>query len=219
MSTYILTSMFPNGFNDKISELFQQKIVKRNRFAFVASEFEKTHEKTDHYFRFFLNLFEEKGIRFDESYVVDGRMTAAEAQSAVAEADVVWLSGGDTPTQFAYFQKYGIDMVIKQHQGIIIGMSAGSINLTKTVICTLSCGHNKQEIYEGLGCVDISVEPHFVRDKVSDEVLELSKEYVIYGLCDDSVIVCTDGKIEFWGEVYKISNGVDWLVNCALGKE
>lgn len=36
MSTYILTSMFPNGFNDKIAELFQQKIDKRNKFAFVS---------------------------------------------------------------------------------------------------------------------------------------------------------------------------------------
>ena len=82
------TALFErNGFNDEAAELFQQKIIKRNRFAFVASEFEKIHEKTDHYFRFFLNMFEEKGIHFDESYVVDGRMTALEAQEAVAKAD------------------------------------------------------------------------------------------------------------------------------------
>lgn len=41
MSTYILTSMFPNGFDDKTTELFQKIIIKRNKFAFVASEFEK----------------------------------------------------------------------------------------------------------------------------------------------------------------------------------
>jgi len=213
MSTYILTSMFPNGFNDEAAELFQQKIIKRNRFAFVASEFEKIHEKTDHYFRFFLNMFEEKGIHFDESYVVDGRMTALEAQEAVAKADVVWLSGGDTPTQFGYFKKYGLDSVIKEHEGIIIGMSAGTLNLTRTVICTLSCGHYKQEIYEGLGCVDISIEPHFVRDEVSDEVLELSKKYVIYGLCDDGIIVFEDGETQFIGEVYKISNVMVELIH------
>ena len=52
MSTYILTSMFPNGFQDKVSEMFRQKITRRSRFAFVASEFEKEHEKTDDYFRY-----------------------------------------------------------------------------------------------------------------------------------------------------------------------
>lgn len=134
-------------------------------------------------------------------------MTAEEAQKAVAEADVVWLSGGDTPTQFKYFQEYGLDSIIKQHNGVIIGMSAGSINLAKTCICTLSCEHYRQEIYEGLGCVDISVEPHFVRDPVSEELLELSKEYVIYGLCDNGMIVCQNGACEYVGEVYRLSHG------------
>lgn len=207
MSTYILTSMFPNGFNGITTEVFQQKINKRGKFAFVASEFEKMHEKTDHYFRFFLNMFETVGIHFENAYVVDGRMSADEAQKAVAEADVVWLSGGDTPTQFRYLQKYSLDTVIRQFDGVIIGMSAGSINLAKTAICTLNCGHSKQEIYEGLGCVDISVEPHFIRGKMSDELIHLSEQYIMYGLCDDSIIVCSDEKIDFYGEIYKLSAG------------
>ena len=100
MSTYILTSMFPNGFNEQIAEIFRQKISKRKKFAFVASEFEKIHEKTDRYFHYFLKMFEEADIHFEEAYVVDGRMSASEAQKGVIEADVIWLSGGDTPTQF-----------------------------------------------------------------------------------------------------------------------
>ena len=207
MSTYILTSMFNNGFNSQAAEVFQKKISKRNKFAFVASEFEKIHEKTDKYFHFFLNMFEEADIHFEEAYVIDGRMSADEAQKRVAEADVIWLSGGDTPTQFGYFQKYSLDTVIKQHDGIIIGMSAGSINMAKTSICTLSCGHFKQEIYNGLACVDISVEPHFIREEVSDELIDLSKKYTIYGLCDESFIVCSGETIEFYGEIYILSQG------------
>ena len=152
-------------------------------------------------------MFEEKGIHFEKAYVVDGRMTAEEAQNAVAEADVVWLSGGDTPTQFRYFGEYGLDKVIKQHKGVIIGMSAGSINLAETAICTLTCEHYKQEIYKGLGCVNISVEPHFTINEVSNELIELSKKYMIYGLCDDSIIVCLDGEVEFLGEIYILNNG------------
>lgn len=207
MSTYILTSMFNNGFNSQAAEVFQKKISKRNKFAFVASEFEKIHEKTDKYFHFFLNMFEEADIHFEEAYVIDGRMSADEAQKRVAEADVIWLSGGDTPTQFGYFQKYSLDTVIKQHDGIIIGMSAGSINMAKTSICTLSCGHFKQEIYNGLACVDISVEPHFIRNEVSDELIDLSKKYTIYGLCDESFIACSGETIEFYGEIYKLRQG------------
>ena len=207
MSTYVLTSMFNNGFNPQAAEVFRKKINKRNKFAFVASEFEKIHEKTDKYFHFFLNMFEEADIHFEEAYVIDGRMSADEAQKRLAEADVIWLSGGDTPTQFRYFQEYGLDTVIKQHDGIIIGMSAGSINMAKTSICTLSCGHFKQEIYNGLACVDISVEPHFILNKVSDELMDLSKKHTIYGLCDESFIVCSGETIEFYGEIYKLSHG------------
>ena len=208
MSTYIFTSMFPDGFHAQAAEVFREKISKRDKFAFVASEFGMLHEKTDKYFRLFLDMFEGIGIHFEEAYVVDGRMSAEAAQRAVSEADVVWLSGGDTSTQFGYFQKYGLVDVLKAHDGVIIGMSAGSINMAKTAICTLSCGHHKQEIYSGLGCADISVEPHFVREKVSEELLALSEEYTIYGLCDEGLIVCSGETVEFYGEVYRLSKGV-----------
>ena len=208
MNTYILTSMFHDGFSAQTAEVLRKKISKRNKFAFVASEFEKGHEKTDKYFRFFVNMFEEADIHFKEAYVIDGRMNMDEAQKKVAEADVIWLSGGDTPTQFRYFQEYGLDTVIKRHDGVIIGMSAGSINMAKTSICTLSCGHYKQEIYDGLACVDISVEPHFVSGEVSEELMELSIRHTIYGLCDDSFIICSGKTIEFYGEIYKLSNRI-----------
>lgn len=207
MSTYILTGMFPKGFEGEAAERFQQLITKKNKFAFVASDFEKAPEKTDEYFRLFLYMFGDIDIHFDQSYVVDGRMTAEEAQKAVAEADVVWLSGGDAPTQFRYLQEYGLTEVIKKHRGVIIGMSAGSINLAKTAVCTSACGHGKQEIYAGIGCVKMSVEPHFMPGNISDELLELSKRHEIYGLCDNSVIVCTKGKTEYCGQIYKIKNG------------
>ena len=207
MSTYILTSMFPNGLQH-VSEVFRSQIDKRDKFVFVASEFEKLHEKTDKYFEFFLNMFKEIGICFEESCVVDGRMSMIEAQQKVSEADVIWLSGGDTFAQIAYLQKYGLKKVINEFDGVIIGMSAGSINMAKTSICTLSCGHQKQEIYSGLGCVDISVEPHFIRNSVSNELIEISQKHTLYGLCDDGVIVCSGNTVKCYGEVHKLYNGI-----------
>lgn len=207
MSTYILASMFPNGFPVEIAKSLQQIITKRNAFAFVASEFEKMQEVTDEYFAYFINMFHEQGIHFEKEYVVDGRITFKQAQEAVEKADVIWLSGGNTPVEFKYLKKYGLDKVIKQHQGVIIGLSAGAINMAETAICTLSCQHEKQEVYSGLGCVDISVEPHFVRNQITDEVINLSKNYTMYGLCDNGMIVCKDNKKYFFGEVYKIENG------------
>lgn len=207
MATYILTSMFPNGFNQEVAEQLQKTITQRGNFAFVASEFNKLHEKTDKYFALFLNMFSEINIVFENAYVVDGRMEKEEAQKAVSKADVVWLSGGDTPVQYGYLQEYGLDTILKEHQGVIIGMSAGSINMAELAICTLSCGHAKQQIYQGIGCVDISVEPHFIPEKVSEELLELSQKYVIYGLCDDAIIVVKKKEVTFCGDVYELWEG------------
>ena len=44
MSIYILTSWFPNGFNNEIAQLMKKFIKRRTKFAFIASEFEKNHE-------------------------------------------------------------------------------------------------------------------------------------------------------------------------------
>ena len=53
MSTYVLTSMFPDGIHGKNRELFQTLVTQRKSFAFVASEFEKDHGTTDCYFHLF----------------------------------------------------------------------------------------------------------------------------------------------------------------------
>ena len=45
MSTYILTSMFPNGFEEQTAEILRVKIDKRKKFVFIASEFQKNHER------------------------------------------------------------------------------------------------------------------------------------------------------------------------------
>ncbi len=50
--------------------------VRRNKSAFVASEFEVQHEIKDNYFKYFLNMLREQNIYFEQSYVVDGRMLA-----------------------------------------------------------------------------------------------------------------------------------------------
>ncbi len=200
--------MFSNGFECEIARELKRLISKRKRFAFVASDFNEDHSKTDKYFFHFLKMFEKIGVCFEDSYVIDGRMAVDKAQHAIRTADVIWLAGGDSPTQFGYLKEYGLVKIIQEHSGVVIGMSAGAINLAKRSICTVSSGHFFQSIYDGLGCVDISVEPHFNAVKTSNELLELSCKYLIYGLCDESMIVFEDEKVEFFGNVYTLRNGI-----------
>ena len=200
----ILTSGFPNGFPDDFKGLLKAYIQTGMKFAFVASEFENLHDKTDWYCRHFLDMFSDTGITYSRADIIDGRMSGETAQDTVRNADMVWLAGGDTPKQYAYLEAYGLTSCIREHKGVIIGMSAGSINMAKTAVCTVNCGHDELYIYEALGLVDFSVEPHLKKDAVSEELLGLSEEYPLYGICDESAILCTADTTLCIGDVFLI---------------
>jgi len=206
MMVKILTSGFTNGFTDDFNKLLKNYIKTGMNFVFVASEFENIHEKTDWYCNHFLKMFSDCGITFGKVEVVDSRMSRETAQDTVKNADVLWLSGGDTPIQFGYLESYGLIQYIREQKNVIIGMSAGSINMAKTAICTLTCQHNKLEIYEALGLVEFSVEPHLDKDNITEELLVLSEKYPLYGICEDSAIICTEAKTSYIGDVFLIDN-------------
>lgn len=200
----ILTSGFPNGFPDDFSRLLKTYIKASKKFVFVASEFDIIYEKTDWYCNHFLKMFSDCGITFESVTVIDSRISRETAQDTVKNADVIWLAGGDTPTQFSYLESYGLVPCIREQKGVIIGMSAGSINMAKTAVCTLTCEHDELKIYEALGLVEFSVEPHLNKENISDELLFLSEKYPLYGICDDSAIICTEDNTLFIGDIFII---------------
>lgn len=208
MQTCILTSMFPKGFPDWFVKQLEKRIVKRENLVMVASEFEKQHDMTDYYSKMFIDMFCDAGIAFEHVHIVDSRMTKEEMKDVIQSADVLWLSGGDTPVQYDYFKKYELIPVIQSYEGIVIGMSAGAINMGKTAVCSLTCQHEEQTIYEGLGLVDISVEPHLDGENISQELLELSKHYLIYGMCDDSIIISENNDLTYFGYIFLIEDGI-----------
>jgi dipeptidase E len=202
----ILTSGFSKGFPDDFNRLLMTYIKTGMNFAFVASEFENIHEKNDWYCNHILKMFSDCSIIFGCVDVIDSRMSKETAQDTVRNADVLWLAGGDTPTQFAYLEAYGLIPYIKEQNGVIIGMSAGSINMTKMAVCTVTCKHNSLEIYEALGLVEFSIEPHLDKENITDELLVVSEKYPLYGICDDSAIICTEDSTSYIGDVFLIDN-------------
>lgn len=202
----ILTSGFTNGFTDDFINYLKKYIKIGMSFAFIASEFENIYEKNDWYCKYYLKMFSDCGITFSSIDIIDARMSVKTAQEVVKNADVLWLAGGDTPTQFRYFKSYGLIPYIREQKGVIIGMSAGSINMTKTAICTVTCKHKKLEIYEAMGLVNFSIEPHLDKNNITEELLVLSEKYPLYGICDNGAIICTEDDTFYIGEVLLIDN-------------
>lgn len=206
MAIRILTSHFDNGFPQDYSERLKSIIDNRDKFVFVASEFYGDPVKTDRYFHLFLNMFSEVGITFVNACVVDGRMSKEQAQKEIVSADVIWLAGGDTVAQYRYFKAFEIIPHIKNTDAVVIGMSAGAINMAKTAICSIASGHESQAVYNALNLVNISIEPHFDPNNISQELLSLSKKYPLVGLCDNSIIIEEEGKYELFGKIFWIEN-------------
>ena len=216
--TYILASMYEGSFDRKTVEMLRRVIKKRNRFAIIASYFE-SYELTDKFANIFYNKFVEAGLGFEQMAVVDGRMSYDEAQKTVQEADMVWISGGDTPTEFRSICEYGLDKVLREHKGVLMGVSAGTLNLGKTVLCPKSNGYDHEQIYEGLGCVDITVFSHYNMGEIAEDKLKLSNTYDFYYMTDDSYILCAGDKKEFYGNIYYISKGQKEAICLDLERE
>lgn len=203
MGKAILTSGFPSGFTTEFIQCVKDNCRQNCSFVFVSSDF-TVHATTDHYARQFVELFNNNDIQFREVHVIDNRITKEIAAQFIKEADLIWITGGDTLKQIASIKEYNLISVLQNHQGLIIGMSAGSINMAKRVVLPKDIYDNipTLSIYDGIGLVDINIEPHL--DSASEEHLkdieEACQYTTIYGLYDNSFITIIDGKMELYGQ-------------------
>lgn len=206
MKINFVTSGFPNGFTDEFIHELKKHLTSTENFVFIASDFSR-HPITRHYLERFLTHFQHKAITFQNSYIVDFELLPEEAKKRIAEADVVWLSGGPTITQITHINDYGLVEALQNRSGITIGMSAGSINMAKQVVLARDINDNVPElsIYDGIGLVDVHIEPHL--NEASEEhirdIEEAALHAPIYGLYDESFIVDADGDITVFGD-YKL---------------
>ncbi len=203
MSVNFLTSAFDGGISQEFVEQIHFHCTRREKFVFVASDF-SDHEKAEKYCRVILRLFEEKGVSFSSCSVVDLQLSPSQARQEAASADVVWLSGGDTLKQMDYIRKYGLASVLRERNGLTIGMSAGSINMARRVVLARDKSDNIPElsVYDGIGLVDYNVEPHANQASPEhwEEIMEASQLAPIYCLWDHSFLLEQDGKLRVFGK-------------------
>lgn len=134
-------------------------------------------------------MFNEHGIDFNEVKVIDSRITEYEA-ALINDAAIVFISGGDTLKLIRYLKDYNLVALLRVRDGITIGMSAGVINMAERVVLPQDLNDNIPElsIYEGIGLVQINIEPHinYMTDEHMVDIQEAREVAPIIGLSDDS---------------------------------
>ena len=147
--------------------------------------------------------------------------TADFSFEALRSYDVVFLGGGHVPTQNAFFRRIALREKMAQFEGLVIGISAGTMNSADVVYAQPelegeSIDPNYERFIPGLNLTKINVLPHYqmIKDSVLDgkRVFEditysdsMGREF--YALVDGTYILCENGVETIWGEAYRIADG------------
>ena len=200
-----------NGIVDQIKE----RINENNTILYMASNPENSKE-IDSYASLFFEGLALSGINFSEYLILDNR-TKDNAKEYIKKANVIFLSGGDTYIENDFFKQVHLKELLKNFDGIIIGQSAGSINMAEFVYNSPEEKEESEPIYfEGLGLSNINIEPHFILDTTEfnemqlyqrKHLLEESNKRPIYALCDGSHILETNKSITVYGKAFLIKDG------------
>ena len=203
--------------NDFIENL-KAALPPRPRALFICADPEN-HGETDAFARDIGAAIVEAGIPISRSAVLDGR-NEEEAQLLIWQSDLIVLSGGHVPTQNLYFQKIGLARLLKNYQGTILGISAGSMNCARRVYAQPEApGESSpdfQRFYPGLGLSEINILPHY--QQVYDRMLDGKRlfEDVTYpdsvgesflSLVDGSYVVEAGGETTLYGQAYAMTDG------------
>ena len=148
-----------NGFVDRLKAALPQN----PRTLFVASS-PDDHAMTDFYAGDMAGAFDRAGIPLPGWQLLDSK-TADRAGELVAWSDFIILMGGHVPTQNAFFNKNGLKELLSGYPGVIMGISAGTMNAADTVYAQPEAdGESKpsfRRFYPGLGLTDINICPHY----------------------------------------------------------
>lgn len=141
--------------------------------------------------------------------LLDSRVNKTQGIKYLKEADIIYLLGGNPFEQLDYLKNNNYDEEIIKSDAVVIGVSAGSMNLSMNSYCSRDDEFPKSIFYKGLGLVDITIDPHFdINDKVQvDEIRKHSKLHRIIGLPNNSAIVINNNNIKFIGKNYIFEEG------------
>lgn len=149
-------------------------------------------------------------IIFDEYHFIDYRMQKEDAQRFIQNASVIFLCGGYPVLQKDFLADYELSDVIKNSDAVILGASAGALNMSAQWLSLNDTGHEVETstIYEGIGFDHFAYESHSKRGYatfVQGYLFPLSEEIDVYAAEQESAIRVKDGKIETMGPLYLIS--------------
>ena len=213
------------GNENEILDNIKKYVHKYDNFLFIASD-EYNTEATDKYANLTFESFN-MTLPFKNYNILDSR-TKHLVNKLVQKADLIFLCGGHVPTQNQFFNNINLRDIIKNTNALIIGGSAGAMNMSDTVYCPPDlegegADSKFNRFYKGLGLTNINVLPHYdvVKDYyvdgkhlVNEFVIPDSYKIDIYAINNGSyILIDDDNAINIYGEAYLIKDGKITKIN------
>ncbi len=202
-----------NGFLDRLLEVWPQNAscLLISGFPYDAQGSEEVRNSTEY-------ALKQGGLSVGEldvwysNYFTD----------SILRYDVIILGGGHVPSQNAFMKECGLKEKMKDYSGIIIGISAGSMNAAEIVYAQPelpgeAADPDYERFMEGLGLTKANILPHYqmVKDNMLDGMSlfeditcgdSYGREFLV--LPDGSYLMAKDGKETVYGEAYVIRDGI-----------
>jgi len=159
------------------------------------------------------------GLPFADLQVLD-RRTDQNAPALIRRSNFLILSGGHVPTQNAYFREIGLRQLLQGYDGLILGISAGSMNAADPVYAQPEeAGESDPDFprfLPGLGLTGLQILPHY--QMVKDDMLDGKRLFEditaadsmgqrFYVLPDGSYFRIENGITTLHGEAWCMENG------------
>ena len=179
----------------------------------------------------YLECFNRSGLSMDSIDVLDRR--EPKTVEILDRFDVVILAGGHVPTENAWFHQIRLREHLQHFRGIVIGISAGTMNCAEVVYAQPeeegeAVNPHYQRFLEGLGLTKTKVIPHY--NQTIDAVLDgkrLFQDITFPDSMGESFYCLTDGayirkdtktkKEVLYGEAYLISDGEIGMISKTGG--
>lgn len=212
-----------NGFSDQL-----RKVWKRDAKVLMITASPDKVEANAEMKAFFHDAIFKTGLTcssFDlwEASILEN--AASYSKEILHSYDVIFLGGGHVPTQQKFFRKLKLRENIQGFEGIVIGISAGTMNCADIVYAQPEeVGEAVDPAYEkfipGLGLTDVNVLPHyqmtkdFMLDglKLFEEIsIPDSREKEFYALPDGSYVIVENdwagSTATVYGKAYILKDG------------
>ncbi|MDF2908538.1 MAG: peptidase [Herbinix sp.] len=229
MNTIFLTSMTLENMND-----ISPKLNNINNFVTQLKKYHKkgfdnfvyfpsnpiTYDNNDSYANLYCKAFENSDFKFNNCILVDNR-NSSKIHEIINDADIIILGGGELPRQNTFFNNLHLKQELNYYDGIIVGMSAGSMNLADIVFDFPELDEHigNPNFLKGLGFTDINIVPHYKPteknyilesglDAWATYVLPHSNKIKIYALVDGTHILIQNNHAEIFGEAYLVKDSL-----------